>query len=100
MLVQPHQFRIAREVGDLDEVGCIVPARENPAKMAIKKASMTWRVNVPLGVRVQMMMTMFGRPPQNAFLGRALRHEGEHELERSAGRICTMREVTVVAGAN
>src|SRR5207245_2957563 len=71
--VQPHQFRIAREISDLDEIGRIIPARENPADMAIEKTPLAGRMDVALGIRVQMMLAMLGRPPQHAFLCRALR---------------------------
>ena len=49
---------------------------------------------------MQVMMAMLGRPPEHALLGRALGQEGEHELERAAGRVGAMREIAMIAGAD
>ena len=100
VLVQPHQFRIAGEIGDLDQIRHIVLAGKNPAEMTVDEALMSWRVDVGLRIRMQVMMAMLGCPPQHAFLGRALRQDGERELERAAGPVGAMREVAVVAGTD
>ena len=98
--VQPHQLGEAGEVGDLHEVGAVVAAREDPPEMAVHEALVARRVHVALGIGVKMVMPVLLRPPQHAFLRRALAHHGEHELERPAGRICPVREVAVVSGAD
>src|SRR5215510_7616435 len=66
--------------------------------MAIPEALVARRVDVALGVGVQVVMTVLGGPPQHALLGRALRQQGENELEGAAGREGAMREVTMIAG--
>jgi len=43
-------------------------------------------MHIVLGVRVQMVMAVLRRPPEDALLGRALGESREHELECSAGR--------------
>src|SRR5262245_43669091 len=73
-------------------------AREDPAHVAVQKTLVPRRMHVVLGIRMQMVMAMLGRPPQHALLQRALRQHREHELERPAGRIGAMREVAVVSG--
>src|SRR5437867_3536989 len=98
--VQPPQFGKAREIGDLDEVGLGVPADEDPADVAVPEALVAWRMDVMLGVGMQVMMAVLGRPPQYALLGGALRQQGENELERAAGRVSAMREVAMITGAN
>ena len=57
-------------------------------------------MDVVLGVGMQMMVAVLGRPPQHALLHGALREEGEDELEDAAGRIGAVREVAVIAGAD
>ena len=44
--VQPHQFGIASEVGDLHEVGRVVPAGKNPSQVAVDEAFVARRVHV------------------------------------------------------
>ena len=100
VLVQPHQLRIARKVGDLDHVEGVVPLREDPAHVAVEKTGVARRVHVVFGVGMQMMVAMLGRPPQHALLQRALARDGKDELEDAAGRIGAMGEVAVIAGAD
>src|SRR5262249_60841699 len=83
-----------------DEGGGVMTAREDPAHVAVEEALMARRVHVDLGVRVEVMVSVLGGPPQHALLRRALRQNREQELERAAGRIGAMREVTVIAGAD
>src|SRR5579872_5390046 len=47
-----------------------------------------------------MVVTMFGRPPQHAFLRGALRQDRENELERSARRISAVREIAMISGTD
>jgi hypothetical protein len=55
-------------------------------------------MHVVLGVGMQVMVAMLGGPPQHALLHAALRHEGQDELKRPAGRIGAVREIAMVAG--
>src|SRR5215207_7296232 len=71
--------------------------RENPAYVGIEESLVAWRVDIVLGVRMQVMMAVLGGPPENAFLRRALGEKGEDELESPAGAVSAMREVSVVA---
>src|SRR5262245_41200001 len=96
--MQPHQLGIAREIGNLDEVGLAVTTSEDPADMAVPEALVARRVNVALGVGKQVMMAVLGGPPQHALLRRALRQQGKNELEGAAGREGAMREVAMIAG--
>ena len=57
------------------------------ARMAVQEAALTRRMHVQLGVGMQMMVAMLGRPPQHALLGRGLAGEGQQELERAAGGV-------------
>ena len=98
--MQPHQFRIAGEIGDLDQVGLVMPPGKNPSQMAVQETLVAGRMHVAFGVGMQMMVAMLRRPPQDALLRRALRQHREHELNRAAGRIRAMREVAVIAGAD
>ena len=98
--MQPHQLGIAREIGDLDEIGCVMLAGEDPPQVTVEKAPVARRVHVVLGVGVQMVMPVLGRPPQHALLGRALRQYGEDELECTAGQVGAMREVSMVSCAD
>src|SRR4029434_6986514 len=86
------------EIGDLDAVGLAVTAREDPADMAVPEALVSRRMNVALGVGMQVMVAVLGGPPQHALLGGALRQQGENELECAAGRKGAMREVAMIAG--
>ena len=61
--VQPHQLGEAGEVGDLDEVGAVVAAREDPPDMAVNEALVARRVRVVLGVGIQMVVPVLLRPP-------------------------------------
>ena len=58
------------------------------------------RVDVLLGVGVQVVLAVLGRPPEHALLRRALGEAGEHELAGAAGLEGAVREVAVVAGAD
>ena len=82
--VQPHQFGIACEIGDLHKVGLGVPAHEDPADMTVEKALVARRVDVALGVGMQVMVPVFSSPPQHAFLRAALRQKCKNELKDSA----------------
>ena len=53
-------------------------------------------MHVLLGIGMQMVMPVLGRPPQNTLLGATLSEEGEEELKDPAGRVGSMREVPVV----
>src|SRR5262245_32145903 len=98
--MQPHQLGIAREIGNLDEVGLAVTASKDPADMAVPEALVARRMNVALGVGKQVMMAVLGGPPQHALLRGALRQQGENELEGAAGREGAMREVAMIAGTD
>src|SRR6476469_2787736 len=95
--MQPHQLRIGGEISDFHEVGAIVLPVKNPAEMTVEEASMTRRMHVVFGIGMQMMMSMLGRPPQNAFLRGALRKPGQDELKHSTGSKSPMGEIAVVA---
>src|SRR5580704_5659312 len=61
--VQPHQFGITSEVGDLHEVGCVMPAGEDPSQVAIEKALVARRVHIQLCVGIQVVMSVLSGPP-------------------------------------
>ena len=68
--------------------------------MGVDEAVAGGRVDVLLGVGVQMVPAVLGGPPEHAALGRALGEAGEHELAGAAGLEGAVREVAVVAGAD
>src|ERR1041385_1439895 len=47
---------------------------------------------------MEMVVTVLGRPPENALLGSALREKCEDELESPVRRVGTVGEIPVVAG--
>ena len=98
--MQPHQFGISGEVADLAEVGRLVTAVENPSEMTVKEAALNGRVHVLGHVGIEMVLTVFRRPPEDAFLRRALGKRRQNELERAAGLVGAVREVAMVAGAD
>jgi hypothetical protein len=98
--VQPQQLGKAGQVGHLDQVEAVMLAREDPADMAVDEALVPRRVDVELGVRMQVVVPVLGGPPENALLRAGLRQEAEHELKQAAGRIGAVREVAVIAGAD
>ncbi len=51
-------------------------------------------------IREAMMVTMVGGPPENALLRGGHGHEGDYELEGTAGFVGAMRKITVIAGGN
>ena len=75
-------------------------AGENPSQMAVNEAVVSRRMHVLQAIGVQVVMTMLGGPPQNAFLRARLGQKREDELKRPAGRIGAMREIPVVPGAD
>ena len=83
--MQPHQLRVPRQVRDLWKGRPIVPTREDPPDMSIEEAFVTGRVHIVLGVRVKVVMTVLGRPPEHALLCRRLGAERQDELEHPAG---------------
>ncbi|MGY4327142.1 hypothetical protein ACVWWG_001559 [Bradyrhizobium sp. LB7.2] len=95
--MQPHQLRIGGEIADLHEVGPVVLPVKNPAEMTVEKAPVTRRMHVVFGVGMEMMVSMLGRPPQNAFLRGALGEPGQDELKHPAGRKSPMGEIAVIA---
>src|SRR5215468_601985 len=98
--VQPHQFRIAREVGNLHEVGRVVPGGEDPPDMAVQETLVTGRMDVLYSVGMQMMVPVLCGPPQHTALRGTLRQGGKHKLSGAAGRVGAMREVSVISGPN
>jgi hypothetical protein len=73
--VQPDQLGIARQIGNLRQVGPIVSASENPTDMAVEKPVLPRRMDVLLGIRMQVVLAVLGSPPKNALLGTALSEE-------------------------
>jgi len=57
-------------------------------------------MHIALGIRMQMMMSMFRSPPQYAFLCGALREERKDELKYSACRVGSMREVSMIPASD
>src|SRR6476659_3908485 len=55
-------------------------------------------MDVLLGIGMQMVMPLLGRPPDDALLRGRLGHECENELKRPAGRIGAVREIAMVSG--
>ena len=56
------------------------------------------RVGILFGVRVGVVVTMGGRPPEGAELGRGGGEHGEQKLEQAAGAEAAVREIAVVGG--
>ena len=50
--VQPAQFRVGREILDLDEIGRVVLRREDPADMAVEETALARRMRVGGGVAI------------------------------------------------
>jgi hypothetical protein len=57
-------------------------------------------MHISVSVGMQMMVSVFGRPPQNALLGAALSERRKDELKQPAGRVGSMREVPMVSRAD
>ena len=73
--VQPHQLRVPGEIGDLREIDRVVLACEDPADMRVEEAGVPGRMDVVLGIGVQVVVAVLGSPPQHALLGRGLGEE-------------------------
>ena len=95
--VQPHQLGKRRKIRDLHQVGRIVLSSEDPADMAVDEPLVPGRMHISPCIRVQMMVTVLCRPPQNAFLCAALGENRNDELKHPARRVGSMREVAVIA---
>jgi hypothetical protein len=49
---------------------------------------------------MQMVMPMHSGPPQNTLLRGCLSRDGKQELERAAGRIGSVGEITVISSSD
>jgi hypothetical protein len=78
----------------------MVLSRENPSDMGIEETALARRMHVGFCIGKEVMMTMFGRPPQDVALHRALREASQDELERPARREGPMREIAVITGTD
>src|SRR5208337_2963018 len=96
--MEPHQLRIAGKIGNSGQIRSGMPPRENPAEMTVEESGVARRMNVELGVGIEMVIAVVARPPQHALLRRALRQRGENELKGAAGLESAMREIAMVAG--
>jgi hypothetical protein len=50
-------------------------------------------MHILFSIGMQMMVSMFGCPPQHAFLSTALCQERKNELKDPACRVSSMREI-------
>ena len=96
--MEPQELGITCEISHSGEIRCRVSAGENPAEMTVEESRVARRMDVELGVGIEVVVAVVGRPPQNALLRGALRHHGENELKDAARLIGAMREVAVIAG--
>ena len=85
ILVQPAQFRIAREVLDCVPICGVEPGADNPAEVRPPKAFLHRRMNVPFLVAVLVMSAMMCRPPQRALLHCRSPKQRKHKLKDAAG---------------
>ena len=97
MPVQPHEFGIARQIGDLGKIRLVVLTCEYPPNMAIDEARMMGRVHILIRVGIPVVMPMLARPPYQALLRTRLRPEAENELNHSASRIRSVGEVPMIS---
>ena len=98
--MQPPQLGKGRKIRDLHQVGLIVLSSENPADMAVDEPLVPGRMHISTCIGMQMVVTVLCRPPQNALLSAALGENGKDELKYPAGRVGSMREVTVIPRAD
>jgi hypothetical protein len=61
--MQEPQFWKSGEIGNLPQVGGIVPASKNPPDMAVNEALVAGGMRIVLGVGMQMVMPMHCGPP-------------------------------------
>ncbi len=76
--VQQLQLGELQQVADAGQVGLEVTARQEPAHVAPDEAALDRRVNVVLGVRERVVMTVVRSPPDRAAL-----HGWKRRAERS-----------------
>ena len=95
--MEPHQLGILGEISDSGEIRRRLAAGEDPADVTVDKAGMARRMNVEFGVRMEVVVAMVRRPPQDAFLRRRLRYHRENKLEGPAGLISAVGKVAMVA---
>jgi len=96
--MQPSQFNMTREIIDFDEVGLGVLSSENPPDVTVDEAFVTGRMDVLFSIGMQMVMPVFGSPPEDALLRTGLREKCQDELKKSTGGVGPMREVSMVPG--
>jgi hypothetical protein len=95
--MQPHQFRIPRQVRNFDQVGDIVLSAEDPSEMTVNEALVSRRMDIFLGIGMKMVMAMLRRPPQNALLCATLGRECEDELKYPGRRVGAVRKIAVLS---
>ena len=88
--IEPHEFLVSGEVAHRRIVRRIIPRHEDPADMGVEKATLHRRMHVDGGVRVSVVLTVLGGPPQGAALGGGLCQERQAELKDA--RRCERRD--------
>src|SRR5262249_24577195 len=79
------------------KISVAVPAGEYPAEVAVQKNLVSRGMNVLRGIRMQVVGSVLGRPPQHALLRARLGQQCKQKMESRDGRIGSVREVSVIA---
>lgn len=97
---QPNDFGILGEVFDLGVIGREVALAGYPTDMRPKKTVDAGRVGVHRFVRVLVMMTVMGSPPERAALDRGARPKCEQELAEARCAVGFVGKIAVQNAGN
>jgi hypothetical protein len=97
--IEEAELRKASEVDDGARIPGVVVVGEDPADVGPPKAAFGG-VDVMVVIRVAVVATVMGSPPQDAFLAGSFGEKGEQELCGAAQTVAAVTEVAMVAGCD
>src|ERR1700719_3443434 len=100
IFVEPTELGKFGEVGDVVQAGVVVAIGDDPTNVGPEETEERGGVDIIVLVGEAVMMTVVGRPPEDAFLGGGHGHKGDYELEYAAGFVGAMRKIPVIAGGD
>jgi hypothetical protein len=80
--IQQSQLRKLRQIANHTPIGAKAAWRQKPAQMAAKKPQSVRRVRIAIAVRIAMMISMMGSPPQRTALNAGSADDGKHKLHQ------------------
>ena len=99
-IVDQTQFGVLGQVLDRFLIGCAISFAQDPSQVGPPKAPAPGGVDILFRIGKFMVVAVMGGPPKGALLGAGGAPKGQHELEKTAGLVGAVGEVTVIGAGD